>query len=150
MAVLNISSSLALPSPGSLDNFGEESEVFNDECENLYRIASTESLNTLLMNLPDIIIPEPLCSPLPLQCLALNALPDSIRKEIDGILEEYSSAGISNPAHLQSSGMNSSPVGLETDENGVSICEDLSSTGIIVRESGEDAAPETKVRDVSS
>lgn len=51
---------------------------------------STESLNTLLNSLPDVVIPEPLCNPLPLQCLAASALPRAIREEIDRVLDLYS------------------------------------------------------------
>lgn len=51
---------------------------------------SIESLNTLLMSMPEISIPSPLHNPLPLQCLAANALPVELRREIDGLINEYS------------------------------------------------------------
>lgn len=58
---------------------------------------STESLNTLLMSLPDIVIPDLVRNPLPLQCLAANALPESIRMDINKVLEEYSSGLTNSP-----------------------------------------------------
>lgn len=51
---------------------------------------SIESLNTLLMRMPDISIPSPVHNPLPLQCLAANALPMELRREIDGLIAECS------------------------------------------------------------
>lgn len=54
------------------------------------RAMSVESLNTLLTSLPEISIPPTLYNPLPLQCLAANALPESVRNEIDGVIAKYS------------------------------------------------------------
>ena len=51
---------------------------------------SAESLTSLLTQIPDIVIPEPVHNPLPLQCLAVTALPEAIREEIDRVLDEYS------------------------------------------------------------
>ena len=51
---------------------------------------SVESLNTLLMSMPEISIPPLIHNPLPLQCLAANALPTELRREIDGVIAEYS------------------------------------------------------------
>lgn len=53
---------------------------------------SIESLNTLLMRMPEICIPDPVHNPLPLQCLAASALPPELRREIDGVIAEYASA----------------------------------------------------------
>lgn len=39
---------------------------------------------------PDIIIPPPVFSPLPLQCLAAEALPDRLKREIEGVIAECS------------------------------------------------------------
>ena len=58
----------------------------------LTRAKSVESLNSLLTRLPDIVIPETLHDPLPLQCLAANALPQSVREDIDSIMEQYASS----------------------------------------------------------
>ena len=52
---------------------------------------SIESLNTLLMSLPEISIPALEHSPLPLQCLAASALPPELRSEIDGVIARYAS-----------------------------------------------------------
>ena len=49
---------------------------------------SIESLNTLLMSMPEISIPSPVRNPLPLQCLAASALPAELRREIDGLIAE--------------------------------------------------------------
>ena len=49
---------------------------------------SIESLNTLLMRMPEISIPSPVRNPLPLQCLAASALPMELRREIDGLIAE--------------------------------------------------------------
>lgn len=65
---------------------------------------STESLSSLLKRLPEVVIPEPLYNPLPLQCLAASALPETVREEIDRVLEHYSAMSSSNStSHLQSS-----------------------------------------------
>lgn len=78
------------------------------ECQqDLTRAKSVESLNSLLSRLPDIVIPETLHNPLPLQCLAFNALPEIVREDIDGVLSEFSSSSAvmdaSSPArHLGS------------------------------------------------
>ena len=50
---------------------------------------SIESLNTLLMSMPEISIPNLVHNPLPLQCLAASALPVELRREIDGLIAEY-------------------------------------------------------------
>lgn len=60
---------------------------------------SMESMDMFLNNLPDIYIPDPVYNPLPLQCLAENSLPESVRSEIDSILREF--AEISSPVLLQ-------------------------------------------------
>jgi hypothetical protein len=63
---------------------------------------SIESLNTLLMRMPDISIPSPVHNPLPLQCLAANALPMELRREIDGLIAECSLfCEDQNQAHTQ-------------------------------------------------
>ena len=64
-----------------------------EECDhslNLSRnsAASVESLNTLLMSLPEISIPPPIYNPLPLQCLAASALPDAIKRDIEEVIAE--------------------------------------------------------------
>ena len=53
---------------------------------------SIESLNTLLMRMPEIYIPTLVHNPLPLQCLAASALPPELRREIDGVIAEYVSS----------------------------------------------------------
>lgn len=50
---------------------------------------SVESLNTLLMSMPEISIPALVYNPLPLQCLAVSALPDQLRREIDDVIAAY-------------------------------------------------------------
>jgi hypothetical protein len=42
--------------------------------------------------LPDVVIPDTIYNPLPLQCLAASALPEAVRQEIDGVLDRYSNA----------------------------------------------------------
>ena len=49
----------------------------------------SESISSL-PDIPDIFIPLPLFNPLPLQCLAANALPDELKSEIDGVIALYS------------------------------------------------------------
>ena len=44
------------------------------------------------LDLPDIIIPAPLHNPLPLQCLAADALPKQVKEEIDRITAHYGAA----------------------------------------------------------
>ena len=39
----------------------------------------------VLETLPEICIPAPLLTPLPLQCLAASALPDGVRREIESV-----------------------------------------------------------------
>ncbi len=56
----------------------------------LYRCSPIEEDDELP---PDIIIPPPLFSPLPLQCLAADALPDAVKREIEIIVAEYASGG---------------------------------------------------------
>ena len=41
------------------------------------------------LSLPDIVIPAPLHNPLPLQCLAADALPEQVKEEIDRITAHY-------------------------------------------------------------
>ena len=60
------------------------------------RTMSVESLNTLLGKLPEISIPPTLYNPLPLQCLAANALPDGVKAEIDGVIAQYSDCPVSS------------------------------------------------------
>lgn len=62
---------------------------------------SVESLTSLLSSLPDIVIPETLHNPLPLQCLAASALPESISEEIDQVLKEFSVKMATSPRRLQ-------------------------------------------------
>lgn len=86
---------------------------------------SAESLTSLLAQLPDIVIPELIQNPLPLQCLAASALPETIREEIDRVLAEYSVMA-SSPRHLlspnaasaNSSGSSSSTAGAVLEEIG--------------------------------
>lgn len=53
------------------------------------RTMSVESLNTILSKLPEISIPATLCNPLPLQCIAANALPENVKAEINGVIAQY-------------------------------------------------------------
>ena len=74
----------------------------DDDGEELCQLASSkslDSLNTLLDKLPDIVIPEPVYSPLPLQCLAASSLPASVRSEIDAVLQEFSIV-LKSPSHV--------------------------------------------------
>ena len=50
--------------------------------------ASTEDICAAL-GLPDIVVPRLVNSPLPLQCLAAEALPDEMKREIQLITDEY-------------------------------------------------------------
>ena len=50
--------------------------------------ASTEDICSAL-GLPDIVVPRLLNSPLPLQCLAAEALPEEMKREIQVITNEY-------------------------------------------------------------
>ena len=69
--------------------------------------SSTESLGMLLNNLPDIVKPDSVFNPLPLQCLAANSLPESIRREIDKLLEfSKSPCHISHQQHESSKAAN--------------------------------------------
>ena len=43
-------------------------------------------------NLPEISLPRPIYNPLPLQCLAASALPESVQREIDEVIALYSAA----------------------------------------------------------
>lgn len=52
--------------------------------------ASTEDICATL-GLPDIVVPRLVNSPLPLQCLAAEALPDEMKREIQLITDEYAS-----------------------------------------------------------
>jgi len=53
-----------------------------------------------LPDIPEITIPPPLFNPLPLQCLAANALPDEVKSEIESVITLYSadSAGSTGSA----------------------------------------------------
>ena len=79
----------------SMDDFEREAGLLEpDEPESTLNRSrdsakSVESLNTLLMSMPEISIPSPLHNPLPLQCLAASALPMELRREIDGLIAEY-------------------------------------------------------------
>ena len=74
----------------------------NSENDGLTASKSVESLTTLLTCMPDIVIPEPLYNPLPLQCLAANALPEAVCREIDQVLRECSTmTSTSSPRRLQ-------------------------------------------------
>ena len=78
----------------SMDDFEREAGLLElDEQESTLNRSrdsakSIESLNTLLMRMPEISIPSPLHNPLPLQCLAASALPKELRREIDGLIAE--------------------------------------------------------------
>jgi len=83
--------------PPAVDALGEDIHHQHlEEGDGLVSAKSVESLTSLLRRLPDVVIPEPLYNPLPLQCLAANALPDLVRQEIDSVLNQYSQA-ISSP-----------------------------------------------------
>ena len=79
----------------SMDDFEREAGLLEVEAEELSlnrsrdSAKSIESLNTLLMSMPEISIPSPVRNPLPLQCLAASALPAELRREIDGLIAEY-------------------------------------------------------------
>ena len=77
----------------SMDDFEREAGLLEAEESSLNRsrdsAKSIESLNTLLMSMPEISIPSPVRNPLPLQCLAASALPAELRREIDGLIAEY-------------------------------------------------------------
>ncbi len=77
-----------------LDNSDDRDELVSSR--NSTR--SLDSLDTLLMTLPDIVIPDPIRNPLPLQCLAAGALPECLRQEIDVVLKEYTPA-MTSPLH---------------------------------------------------
>ena len=89
------------------NNFPDDAASTSFSCfstSGLSASKSQESLNTLLTHLPDIVIPEPLYNPLPLQCLAANALPEAVRRDIDQVLGEYSTmATVLSPRRLQES-----------------------------------------------
>lgn len=78
----------------SMDDFEREAGLLLEPAEewSLNRsrdsAKSIESLNTLLMSMPEISIPSPVRNPLPLQCLAASALPAELRREIDGLIAE--------------------------------------------------------------
>ena len=77
----------------SMDDFEREAGLLEAEESILNKsrdsAKSIESLNTLLMSMPEISIPSPVRNPLPLQCLAASALPAGLRREIDGLIAEY-------------------------------------------------------------
>ncbi len=76
-----------MESPKDLDAVSYENLSRTD------RTMSVESLNTLLSQLPEISIPATLFNPLPLQCIAANALPKNVRAEIDGVIAQYTVEG---------------------------------------------------------
>jgi len=85
----------------SSQNCAERDDV-GDSQEELCQVGSSkslDSLNTLLDKLPDIVIPEPVHNPLPLQCLAAGSLPESVRSEIDTVLSEFSVV-LKSPSHV--------------------------------------------------
>ncbi len=43
---------------------------------------------------PEIFIPPPVFCPLPLQCLAADALPDAVKREIEDVISECSCCGL--------------------------------------------------------
>lgn len=73
------------------DKAGDKQQGFSSRGHQLRPTKSTESLSSLLKSLPDVVIPETLYNPLPLQCLAAGCLPEAIREEIDRVLKRYSS-----------------------------------------------------------
>lgn len=88
--------SMDLPSDDYLHCEPEYPEDFGESRLNMSRDSakSIESLNTLLMSMPEISIPPPVHNPLPLQCLAASALPAELKREIDVVIAEYAlSAG---------------------------------------------------------
>lgn len=70
------------------DALDRDQLVNDDDFAGLSASKSVESLNTLLSYLPDIVIPEPVYNPLPLQCMAANALPEPVRKEIERVRDQ--------------------------------------------------------------
>lgn len=109
-------------------NNGAFGEVDQDMCQ-LSGSKSVESLNTLLSNLPDIVIPEPVYNPLPLQCLAATSLPDSVRSDIDNILHEFS-VTVKSPSHIlqQDSSGASGPASMNAMKDMASRKEDARSS----------------------
>lgn len=102
----------------------EKQQGFPGKDHQLRSTKSTESLNTLLSSLPEVIIPETLYNPLPLQCLAAGALPEAVREEIDQVLDHYSNAmsssqsakGLHKEAGIATGGSSSALLnGAETD-----------------------------------
>lgn len=77
--------------PEDISNFDDDADVSCKNEDGLSASKSVESLTTLLNCLPDIVIPEPLYNPLPLQCLAASALPEAVCREIQQVIEECSS-----------------------------------------------------------
>ena len=71
------------------------------------KLAKAESMSSL-PDIPDIFIPLPLFNPLPLQCLAANALPDELKSEIDSVIALYS--GSADPAESTAGGPRSDTV----------------------------------------
>lgn len=71
------------------------------------QLAKAESMSSL-PDIPDIFIPLPLFNPLPLQCLAANALPDELKSEIDSVIALYS--GSADPAESTAGGPRSDTV----------------------------------------
>ncbi len=78
-----------MDSPTDLDAVSYESAKDAENLCRTDRTMSVESLNTLLSKLPEISIPATLFNPLPLQCIAANALPKNVRAEIDGVIAQY-------------------------------------------------------------
>ena len=82
---------------------------------------SVESLNTLLMSMPEISIPSPVYNPLPLQCLAVSALPAQLREEIDGVIAEYALMSTAS-CELECSGGEVSVIDESSIAQAVGVC----------------------------
>ena len=62
-----------------------------------------------VLGLPDIVVPRLLNSPLPLQCLAAEALPDQMKREIQLITNEFVSPQEEQPSESSHSELQSEP-----------------------------------------
>ena len=118
------------------DALDRDQPVNDDDFAGLSASKSVESLDTLLSYLPDIVIPEPLYNPLPLQCLAANALPEAVRIEIervrDQVLWECSAMTTTSPKRNQdgSDGDASSSGSGSSSARSAESREDQASSGI--------------------
>lgn len=127
-----------LQSPLHLRSYemGEDISFLRAECGKLQRVSSskelnnqlkstmsTESLSSLLMSLPEVVIPETVYNPLPLQCLAAGALPEAVREDIDRVLNYYSGRKSCSTGRMQSSTEAGSSVaaGAESGEGETSV-----------------------------